>query len=112
MNPTIHTALRKRNNLRRRLKTREERQAWLTACREANDQIQQAKADSWRNLLEDAVVSEDESKLWRIIKDLNGSPEDNAPNEVMVHKGKVISSNKKKADLLAQHYAAVSRLKF
>ena len=30
----------------------------------------------------------------------------------MVHKGKIISSNKKKADLFAHHYAAVSRLQF
>ena len=112
MNPSIRTAIRKRNKLRKSLKSREERQAWLTACKEANDEIQAAKTASWRNLLEDALASEDESKLWRIIKDLNGSPEENAPNEVMVHNGRVVSSNKKKANIFAQNYAAVSRLQF
>jgi hypothetical protein len=90
MNPSIRTAIRKRNKLRKSLKSREERQAWLTACKEANDEIQAAKTASWRNLLEDALASEDESKLWRIIKDLNGSPEENDPNEVMVHNGRVV----------------------
>ncbi len=112
MNPAIRTAIRKRNKLRRRLRTREERQAWLNACREVNNEIQASKTESWRNLLEDALASDDESKMWRIIKDLNGSPEDNAPNEAMVIGGRIITSNKKKADAFARHYAAVSRLQF
>jgi len=112
MNPAIRTAIGKRNKLRRGLKTKEERQAWLKACKEVNEEIQAAKTESWRNLLEDALASDDESKLWRIIKDLNGSPEDNAPNEAMVHNGRIITSNRKKADAFARHYAAVSRLKF
>ena len=112
MNPSIRTAIRKRNRLRRNLKTKEQRQEWLTSCKDVNDAIQDSKRESWRSLLEDALASEDESKLWRIIKNLNGSPEDNAPNEVMLHNGRLISSNKKKANLFAHHYAAVSKLKF
>jgi hypothetical protein len=80
MNPVIRTTIRKRNKLRRRLNTREERRAWLTACKEVNEEVQAAKTESWRNLLEDALGSDDESKIWRIIKDLNSSPEDNVPN--------------------------------
>jgi hypothetical protein len=76
------------------------------------EEVQAAKTESWRNLLEDALGSDDESKIWRIIKDLNGSPEDNAPNEAMLLNGRIITSTKKKADAFARHYAAVSRLQF
>jgi hypothetical protein len=112
INPAIRTAIRKRNKLRKSLKTKKQRQDWLTACKDVNDQIHKSKTDSWRELLEDAIAAEDDSKLWRIIKNLNGSPESNAPNEAMIHKGRVITSNKQKADLFARHYAAVSRLTF
>ena len=112
MNPTIRTAVKKRNRLRKKLKTAEQRREWLEACKEANDAIRDSKTECWRNLLEDAVNADDDSKLWRIIKGLNGSTEDNAPNEVMINKGRLVASNKKKADLFIHHYAAVSRLKF
>ena len=84
----------------------------MTRSISQNDQIHKSKTDSWRELLEDAIAAEDDSKLLRIIKNLNGSPESNAPNEAMIHKGRVITSNKQKADLFARHYAAVSRLTF
>ena len=112
MNPTIRTAIQKRNKLRKSLRTKDERLAWLNACRDVNDQIRVSKTDRWRELLEEAATSTDDSKLWKVIKDLNGSPEDNAPNEAMIHKGRVITSSKQKADLFARHYAAVSRLEF
>ena len=49
---------------------------------------------------------------WKIIKSLNGCPETNSPNEAMIHKGKVLTSNKRKAHAFGSHYASVSRLKF
>ena len=84
MNPAIRTAIRKRNGLRRDIKNK--RREWLESCKEVNDAIRNAKTESWRNLLEDAVAADDDTLLWRIIKDLNGSSDDNAPNEVMINK--------------------------
>ena len=45
-------------------------------------------------------------------KTSNGSPDDNAPNEAIKYKGKIITSNKKKSAIFIQHYADVSKLKF
>ena len=100
------------NRIASEKKAKFERLAWLSACRDVNDLIRVSKTDRWRELLEEAATSTDDSKLWKIIKDLNGSPEDNTPNEAMIHKGRVITSSKQKADLFARHYAAVSRLEF
>ena len=89
------------------------REEWLESCGEVQERINQAKEDSWKNLLEDAVTdAKDSSQLWSIIKSLNGSPCSNSPNEAMKHKKKTITSNQKKADIFAKHYASVSRLKF
>ena len=74
--------------------------------------IEEAKGEAWKNLLEDAVTDKDSTQLWGIIRDLNGTPSANAPNQAMTHKGKTIVSNKKKANIFAKHYGAVSRLKF
>ena len=49
--------------------------------------------------------------MWKFIKSLNGSPDLNSPNEVMTINGKKIVCTKKKAEMFAQHYANVSRLK-
>jgi ribonuclease HI len=108
MNPAIRTAIRKRNGLRRDIKNK--RREWLESCKEVNDAIRNAKTESWRNLLEDAVAADDDTLLWRIIKDLNGSSDDNAPNEVMINKGKIISTNEGKAKAFIHHYSAISRL--
>ena len=88
MTPTVRGAIRKRNKLRRDVKAR--RKEWLEACREATDAINEAKKQSWRDLLEDAINANNDTKLWKIIKDLNGAPESNSPNEVIVHKHSTI----------------------
>jgi len=110
MNPAIRTAIRKRNRLRRQISTK--REEWLASCREVNEAVRDSKTESWRNLLDDAIASEDDSKLWSIIHDLNGTPDGNAPNEAMIHNGRIITSNERKSELFMQHYAAVSRLNF
>ena len=58
------------------------------------------------------MTEADEGKIWRIAKQLNGTPDTNTPNEVLVHKGKRIVSHKKKADCFVEHYAEVSRNNF
>ena len=58
-----------------------------------------------------AISDLDERSMWKFIKSLNGSPDTNSPNEVMVINGKRISSTKKKAEAFMHHYASVSSLK-
>ena len=110
MSPAVRTAIRKRNRLRRQIKSK--RREWLESCKEVNQTIRDAKTESWRNLLEGALAAENDTLLWRIIKDLNGSTDDNAPNEVMINKGRIISSNEGKAKAFIHHYSEVSRLSF
>ena len=43
---------------------------------------------------------------------MNGTPSTNSPNEVLIHNGKRLTSNRKKADCFMNHYAGVSKLKF
>ena len=88
------------------------RQEWIQACQDVVTSTNEAKTQSWRDLLEDAVIAKDDTKLWKIIKNLNGTPDNNSLNEALKHKGRVITSNKKKANIFAQHYAAVSKLNF
>ena len=108
--PTVRAALKKRNQFRQKISTH--RKEWLEACKEAQEEINNSKEESWKDLLESAIEEVDDSRMWKIIKSLNGSPATNSPNEAMSHNGKTITSNKRKADIFSQHYAAVSKLKF
>ena len=51
-------------------------------------------------------------ELWKMFKTLDGCPDTNSPNEALVHKGRRITSNKRKANVFMQHYASVSKLNF
>ena len=106
---TVREKIKIRNRYRREMRTK--KAEWLEACKEVNEAIRQQKEDSWKDLLEGAVSS-DEQKLWSFIKSVNGSPSTNSPNEVIVHEGRRITSNRKKADCFMNHYANVSKLKF
>ena len=108
--PTVRAAIKERNKFGNTVK--ENRKAWLDACKEAQETINTAREENLRNLLEDTVMEVDDNKMWRLIRSLNGTPETNLPNEAMKHKGKMITSNQKKAEIFAKHYASVSRHKF
>ena len=110
MTPTVRGLIKKRNRLRRDLKNN--KKEWLEACAEANEAIRNAKAESWKEVVGEALATEDEGKMWNFIKTLNGTPNTNSPNEVLVVNGKTISSNVKKADAFIEQYADVSRLSF
>ena len=103
LTPTVRAALRKRNKLRKNVKL--QRQEWLDACKEAQDEIKKARQESWEDLLESTLHENDDRKMWNIINSLKGCPETNSPNEALRHNDKIITSNQKKADLFAQHYA-------
>ena len=106
----VKSKIKTRNRLRRKIK--EKRVEWKAACRAVNEAIEKAKEESWREVLDDVITDADETKLWGIVKSLNGSPASSSRNEAMIHKGKTITSDKRKADIFQQHYASVSRLKF
>ena len=110
MTPSVRTAIKKRNSLRRRVK--EKRKEWLEACKEAAEAIAEAKQERWKEMVEGAINETDERKMWGFIKSLNGSPSSNSPNIAMEKDGKIVTSGKKKASLFLSHYAAVSNLKF
>ena len=110
MNPGVRAIVRKRNQLRRDIANK--RSEWLEACKEANIAVQNAKQEAWVQYLEEIEFGASPDELWRIIKSLDGSPDSLAPNEALIVKGKVITTNPKKADAFAKHYASVSKLSF
>ena len=108
MTPTVRGRIRKRNLLRRTIAAN--RVEWLEACKDANEAIRDAKADSWKDLLAGAGVTGDQDEMWKIVKGLNGTPDTNSPSEAMVHNNKAITNPKKKSNVFASHYANVSKL--
>jgi ribonuclease HI len=110
MSPTLRAKIRKRNRLLGDFRNRKEE--WIEACTEVSEAIREAKEESWKEVLEEALCEEDDRKLWMIAKQLNGTPDTNSPNEVLVHEGRRITSHRKKADCFVNYYASVSTLKF
>ena len=108
MTPHVRAKIRIRNQLRRTINTN--RQEWINACREANEAINEAKTDSWKEVLEGAMTNTNNRDMWKVIKGLNGTPEANSPNEAMSHHGLVITDAKAKANIFVNHYARVSNL--
>ena len=45
-----------------------------------------------------------------VINLLNGTPENNSPNEKIIHKDQWIASYKRKADIFIKHYTGVSKI--
>ena len=110
MNPKVKTLVKKRNFLRKQVKTK--RAEWLEAEKEVRQAREEAKQEAWADFVEDLQVDDDASKVWRMIKTMDGTPTSSAPNEALVHQGKTIVTNKSKADAFANHYAKVSTLNF
>jgi len=84
----------------------------MEQCRITKEEIAKAKQEKWREVVEEAIDSTDNNKIWKFIKSLSGSPDSAPTGEVMKHNGRVITSNKRKADIFSSHYAGVSNLKF
>ena len=110
MNPKVRTLVKKRNFLRKQVKTR--RTEWLEAEKEVRHAREEAKQEAWSEFVEELQVDDDASKVWRMVKSMDGTPTSSAPNEALVHQGKTIVTNKSKADAFAKHYAKVSTLNF
>ena len=72
--------------------------------------ISHAKEEAWRGVLEDLSTTGDDRELWRVIKSLNCTPENNSHNGAMIHNDRCITSDKRKADIFIKHYAGVSKI--
>ena len=111
MTPELKAAIRRRNWLARRIATH--REAWLEACREVREKTSSAKSESWRSFVESLDGQANTSRVWGVIRSLNGkSPKTDARNAMLEHRGKAIYSPAGKAEAFCQHYAAVSRHSF
>ena len=110
LTPDVRAAIRRRNLLRRNIHLH--RREWIDACAEVKKKVLEAKEKSWSEFLDQVAVDPDPSKVWRVIRSLSGTPSSRSPNEALEVNGRIITSNKKKADLFCQQYAAVCRLTF
>ena len=108
MTPHVRAKIRIRNQLRRTTNTN--RQEWINACREANKAINEAKTDSWKEVLESAMTNTNNRDMQKVIEGLNGTPEPNSPNEAMSQHGRVITDAKAKANIFVNHYTRISNL--
>ena len=66
--------------------------------------INEDKAESWKDLLQDALSNSDSQNTWKVIQGLNGSPVS------MSHEGRSITDIKSKNSEFINKYARVSRL--
>ena len=108
MTPHVRAKICNCNLLRQTI--HQNRLEWIDACHEANEAINEAKTESWKNLLQDAMTSSDGPNMWKVIQGLNGTPDANSPNEAMSHNGQTITDIKSKANVFINNYARVSKL--
>ena len=105
--PTVRTALRRRNGLRKDITSN--KKEWKEAVKEGRRLKIKAKTQAWKDYLEEAINEKEDSKIFKIIRSLNGSPSINNTNEALVirngvGKTKTITSDIRKADAFIDHY--------
>ena len=81
MTPKVHTLAKKRNTLRKCIKTKHKE--WIEACAEVTKAKQEAKGEQWREVVNSAISNIDERGMWKFIKSLNFSSITNSLNEAM-----------------------------
>ena len=109
MTSYVSPKIRTRNRLRQKI--HQNRQEWIEACHEVTEAISEAKAESWKNLLQDAMLNSGSPNMWKVIQGGTGAPDANSPNEAMSHDSRTITDIKSKAKIFINHYARVSKLK-
>ena len=77
----MRAKIRTRNCLCRTI--HQNRQEWKDACREATKAINEAKSESWKDLLQDAMSNSNGPNMWKVIQGPNGTPDANSPNEAI-----------------------------
>ena len=108
MSRDIREAVKRRNALRRDITNK--RAEWIEACMTVRDMIRESKENRWKEFLEDSDSSSNPHKIWSTIKSLSGRNTASIRNETLVHEGREYITNKAKADVFLQRYAATSRL--
>ena len=108
INPPVWAKICHHNCLH--LTIHQNQQEWISGCWEANVAINEAKANSWNNLLHSSVSNADKSDIWKVIWGLNSTPDTNSPNEALSHNDLTITNTKSKANIFINHYASVSKL--
>ena len=58
----------------------------------------------------DPMSSSSGPVMWKVIQDLNGTPDANTPNEAISHEGRTITDIKSKANIFIKHYTWVNKL--
>ena len=106
--PQVPSKFRTRNCLH--VTIHQNKQVWIGAWPEVTEAIIEAKTESWKDLLQDAISNSEGPNMWKVIQDLNGTPHSNLPNEAMSHNGRTITSIKSKANVFIHHYASVSKM--
>ena len=90
--PHVRVKIRNRNRLCQTI--HQNHQEWIDASHEATEAINEAKTESWKNLLQDAMSNSDGPNMWKVIPGLNGTPDANSPNKAMSHNGRTITNSK------------------
>ena len=98
MTPHVRAKIRTRNRVCRTI--HQNQQEWIDACCEATEAINEAKTESWKDLLQDAMSNSDGPNMWKVIQGLNGTPDANSPNEAMSHDDRTIIDIKSNAKRL------------
>ena len=108
MTPHVRAKISTRNRLRRTI--HQNCQEWIDACREATEAINEAKSESWKDLLQDAMSNSDGPNMWKVIQGLNSTPDANCPNKAISHNDRTITDLKSKSSIFINHYARVFKL--
>ena len=76
--------------------------------KEIENEIRTHRRDKWREHVEDTSRKQDPGKLFKLIKQLNGNPQDKG-NQAIKFKGKYVSTAKNIANNFNNQYSAVTR---
>ena len=104
----VRAKIRTWNRLHRTI--HQNREEWLDACRAATEVSNKAKAESWKDLLQNTMSNSDGRNMWKVIQGLNGTPDTNSSHKAMSYDGQTISDIKLKAYIFINHYARDSKL--
>ena len=108
INPPVWRKICQHNRLHRTI--HQNRQECINACWEANVAINEAKDNSWMDLLHSSVSKAGKPDVWSVIWGLNSTPDTNSSNETMSHNGQTITNTKSKTIIFINHYARVSKV--
>ena len=108
MTSHVQAKIRTWNCLRRPI--HQNRQAWINACCEATEAINEAKAESWKDLLQDRMSNSDGPNMQKVIQGLNGTTDANSLIETTSHDGRTITDIKSKTSIFINQYARVGKL--